>query len=805
MVARSSYKRRADSPASAEGAGRNLPLMLGALAVVGAAMGVLMRGLRFDDPFITYRFAHNLAQGAGFVFNPGAAENALITTAPLYALLLALPAALGLDIPAVSHALGVGGLVATACALCLMMHRRGADAPGFVAGLTFLTFPLAWLTVGFETPLFMALAAWSFVCTDARRPALAGALAGLSIGLRGDGAIVTGVAALFALALDRRWRGLSALPAVVRPALKLILSAALTYAPLAFFLIAQFGSPIPTTLQTKSAQAASGLTGFYPGTTFLEGAALLIQAYLQQSALFLFIPIAVGLGACRIAWLSIGAARSHGWQWIQRVPFLAPTTWAVLHLAGYALLGVAPYTWYYAPMLPGLAGLIAIGIGWVASTATHPRRITQLLVTLAVVPLLIGDVNIIRVLHGSIPPDPAEVASKVLPETKVDVYERVGRWLNRNTPPGAMVGVTELGVMSYYAGRATDDFLGLTRPSQLAAIRRGDFIGGLLRLQPDYLALTSVNSLYDANPQQEDWFRALYGPAATFEDARFWGSPITVWRRVTRPITPSVLVDEATHDLGAGWRVTGVAVSAREVVTTTPLIVSVRLRAGAPLGQRELRVQPIVVQRGDGLPVRSRIIHTDQFRAAEEAWYDFPIMPYPDARKGAYDISIRWLDAEQEQEVIAGRVKVPLGELPGASAPVAPLSGGIGVEQLIQPLEACIGAATTITIHWRGGDPVSLDYSAFVHLRDEAGDVIAQHDGQPRNGSYPTSVWSKGELVPDGHVVAIPAGVAPGAYAIVVGLYNPTDNFRLPVDESPLRTPDGGVRIGTVRLERCNP
>jgi hypothetical protein len=775
--------------------------MLCALAIGGVVIGVLMRGLRFDDPFITYRFAHNLARGAGFVFNPGAAENALITTAPLYALLLALPAAFGLDVPTVSYALGVGGLIATAGALCLMGWRHGADALGFIAGLTFLIFPLAWLTVGFETPLFMALATWAFACTDARRPALAGVLAGLGMGLRGDGAIVVGIAALFALTLDKQWAGVPALRTVVRPALKLILAAALTYAPLALFLIAQFGSPIPTTLQTKSAQAASGLTGFYPGTTFLEGAALLIQAHLQQSALFLFIPIAIGLGAYRTAWLGIGAARNHGWQWLQRVSFLMPTTWAILHFVGYALLGVAPYAWYYAPMLPGLAGLTAIGIEWVASTTTHPRRTTQLLVTLAIIPLLIGDVNIIRVLQGSVPPDPAEVASKVLPETKVDIYERVGRWLNQNTPPDAKVGVTELGVMSYYAGRAMDDFLGLTRPSQLGAIRRGDFIGGLLRLQPDYLALTNVNSLYDANPQQEDWFRALYVPAATFEDARFWGSPMTVWRRVAQPIKPSIVIDEAAHDLGGGWQVTGVAVSAREVATTTPLIVSVRLKAGEPLGERELRVQPIVVQRGDGLPVRSRVIHTDQFRLGEEAWYDFPIMPYPDARKGAYDISIRWLDGEEE--VIAGRIKVPLDEAPSASAQIAPLSGGIGVEQLVGPLEACIGATTTITIHWRGGDPISLDYSAFVHLRDEAGDVITQHDGQPRNGSYPTSVWSKGEVIPDGHIISIPAEIMPGIYDLVVGLYNPADNARLPVDESPFRTPDGGVRIGTIRLGRC--
>lgn len=790
------------APKTIKARSRNLPLALLTLIVIGLLLGTFTRSIRFDDPFITYRFADNLARGQGFTFNPGAAENALITTAPLYALLLALPAALGLDIPAVSHALGVGGLIAAASALCVMGWRHGEDMLGFVAGLLCLISPLMWLTMGFETPLFIAAALWAFICVDARKPALAGLLAGLSIGLRGDGAIVAGLCAIFALDFEGRWGSRwRALLTTICPAATLLAVAALVYAPLALFLITQFGSPIPATLQAKSAQAVSGLTGFYPGTTFPEGALLLLLAYLQQSALFILIPIAAGLGVYRAAWLGVEAARKHDLQWLHRVPFMMPISWSVLHFIGYSLLGVAPYVWYYAPMVPGLTGLIAIGMDWVAATTTQPRWTMKLLTTLAVVPLLIGNLNIIRVLQGAIPPDPAEAVAKALPETKVNIYERVGRWLNAKTPPNATIGVTELGVMSYYARRPANDFLGLVQPSRSSAIRRGDFIGGLIRTQPDYLALTHFNAIYDANPQADDWFRAIYAPVATFTDVRFWGSPMTVWQRVTPPIMPTLVIDVGTHDLGEGWQVTGIAVNTREVITTMPLIVSIRLKAGPPLGDRELRVQPIVVQRGDGLPVRSRIIRTNLFQPGEEAWYDFPIMPYPDARKGAYDISVRWLDGDRE--VIAGRIKVPLGEAPTADAHVAPLSGSIGVELLGQPLEACIGTTTTITVNWRGGDPVTTDYSAFVHLRNAAGDVVAQHDGQPRNGSYPVSVWSPGEVIPDGHAIAIPAEVEPGTYAIMVGLYDPRTGERLPVDASPFRTPDGAVRIGEMRITRC--
>jgi hypothetical protein len=765
-------------------------------AAIGMILGVLMIGLRFDDPFITYRFADNLARGLGFTFNPNAPEQALITTAPLYALALGALAAIGLDIPTSSYVLGVLGLIAAAWALGAMGWLHDQPAQGVIAGMVFVAFPLAWLTVGFETPLFMALASWALFCAGRDQPGWAGALAGLGLGLRGDGALILVIILAHALLFgqaDRRAR--------LRSALTALATAVATYGPLAIFLIAQFGSPIPTTLQTKSAQAIAGLTGFYPGTHFLEGALLLIQAYLQLSPLFLFIfiPLAIGLGAYRLAWQSAVAAHARGWHWPNDVPFLLPVAWAILHLVGYTALGVAPYAWYYAPMLPGLAALIAIGITWLASS--WPRWAVEVAIYITLFPLLLVDTRIVDVVRGDTPPSPAEVVSKVLPETKVDIYERVGRWIAANTPATATLGVTELGVMSYYAQRTTYDFLGLTLPSQLPAIRRGDFIGGLLRLQPDYLALTSINALYDANPQQDDWFAALYAPVTSLEDARFWGSPMTIWQRTRPPIRPDILLDQGVHELGDGWQVTGVAVSAREVITTSPLIISVRLKAGPALGQRELRVQPIVTQRGDGLPVRSRIIHTDRFFVGEEAWYDFPILPYPDARKGAYDISIRWLDSDRE--VIAGRVKVPLNAQAAPGTTWLPLSGGTSVAQLNAPISACPGATVNITLTWQAGGPLDADYAVFLHLRTSDGQVISQADGPPRNGSYPSTVWSSGEIVPDPRAIAIPNDALVGRYALVVGLYHSQTGVRWPVNNSPARTPDGGVRVGTLEVGQC--
>ncbi len=248
----------------------------------------------------------------------------------------------------------------------------------------------------------------------------------------------------------------------------------MVYAPLAIFLTLQFGSPLPTTLQTKSAQAVSGLTGFYPNTSYPEGALILIRAYLEQTPLFILVLVAMVLGIIRVVMMGVHSAKAHGIHWIAHIPFALPVAWAVLHFAGYTLIRVAPYVWYYAPMLPGLACLAAIGIDWMASLlaarmkpARTPFKSAYAISMAAIIalPLLIGVSRIIAVLQGGTPPAPSAIASKVLPETKVLIYEQVGHWLHANTPATATLGITELGVMGFHADRLTNDFLGLTQPA----------------------------------------------------------------------------------------------------------------------------------------------------------------------------------------------------------------------------------------------------------------------------------------------------------------------------------------------------
>ena len=82
------------------------------------------------------------------------------------------------------------------------------------------------------------------------------------------------------------------------------------------------------------------------------------------------------------------------------------------------------------------------------------------------------------------------------------------------------------------------------------------------------------------------------------------------------------------------------------------------------------------------------------------------------------------------------------------------------------------GQSMRVTLYWRALGLMDDDYVAYVHVIDPAsGRLIAQSDAMPRNGEYPTSLWAVNEIVSDTRVINLPAGIAPGEYALQAGFY----------------------------------
>ena len=103
------------------------------------------------------------------------------------------------------------------------------------------------------------------------------------------------------------------------------------------------------------------------------------------------------------------------------------------------------------------------------------------------------------------------------------------------------------------------------------------------------------------------------------------------------------------------------------------------------------------------------------------------------------------------------------------------------------------GGVFAVELRWEATGPVPTDYKVFIHLTDESGALLAQHDGIPGSGSRPTTTWEPGRVVTDRHGAFLPARV-PCRLWVWVGLYDPATGERLPL-------PDGGDRLELTTVE----
>jgi hypothetical protein len=106
------------------------------------------------------------------------------------------------------------------------------------------------------------------------------------------------------------------------------------------------------------------------------------------------------------------------------------------------------------------------------------------------------------------------------------------------------------------------------------------------------------------------------------------------------------------------------------------------------------------------------------------------------------------------------------------------------------------GGVVAVELVWSSAEP-SGDAKVFVHLVDERGRLVAQHDGYAASDRRPPSTWRPGELVHDRHGVTLPqpgGGRAAEPLEVRIGLYSASTGQRL-------RLPNGAdyLSLGLVR------
>ena len=78
-----------------------------------------------------------------------------------------------------------------------------------------------------------------------------------------------------------------------------------------------------------------------------------------------------------------------------------------------------------------------------------------------------------------------------------------------------------------------------------------------------------------------------------------------------------------------------------------------------------------------------------------------------------------------------------------------------------------------IILFWRTIESPESDYTLFVHIVNSDDQIVAQQDGQPFDGRYPTSTWPPGELfVVEQFLPAVPDG----EHRIFIGWYTHQGN-----------------------------
>ncbi len=93
------------------------------------------------------------------------------------------------------------------------------------------------------------------------------------------------------------------------------------------------------------------------------------------------------------------------------------------------------------------------------------------------------------------------------------------------------------------------------------------------------------------------------------------------------------------------------------------------------------------------------------------------------------------------------------------------------------------GRVICVQLVWHAERPIDLSYKIAVHVVNEVGEVIAQHDGEPVGTLAPTHTWQLGETILDRFAISLPAELPLGRYRLHLAVYDGATLQRLPLDD----------------------
>jgi hypothetical protein len=120
------------------------------------------------------------------------------------------------------------------------------------------------------------------------------------------------------------------------------------------------------------------------------------------------------------------------------------------------------------------------------------------------------------------------------------------------------------------------------------------------------------------------------------------------------------------------------------------------------------------------------------------------------------------LPSRQREEVLANSIQLWAASLP-------------------ERVEVAASNLLPVTLYWHVQNAIVQDYTVFVHVLDQSGNLVAQLDRPPGGGTSPTSAWEEGQYLQDSYPVLLPADLSPGDYTVHIGMYTWPELQRQPV------------------------
>lgn len=425
---------------------------------------------------------------------------------------------------------------------------------------------------------------------------------------------------------------------------------------------------------------------------------------------------------------------------------------------------------------------------------------------------------------------------------------QMAHWLQANTPEDSVIAVHDVGMMRYMGGRTTLDIVGLTTPGAAEYWRNGpgSVAEFLIRNQPDYIASYGHGHGYGLGMIADT---DIYGePLASFPvtldpnynvalAADFQGIYKPDWSEPFWNLGPGTIdadgqsieyevVNVADLDSEKQYQyqwhnrvsVPGFATgiyqlafpfcenndckfysATRHINGTETFVVNVRPSKNVLLftmlhplyrGQYDVYVNDQFVDRNWIPEMRGHWMRLDTYIPARfitgekiivRIESDIPDQGYyaPDAHM------LVW--SAVEPDVFTGQ-------------PTATFQDG--AIQLVEATLSDISNSKNLDVNlmWYTDGSAQGDYKLFVHILDENGEIVAQADGYPGNGTLPPGNWLPGNL--EDQMMVNLDGVPPGLYRVAVGFYNPYTFERLiPQSETLEISPDSRLFIGNIEVK----